>query len=150
MKTRWSGQISSLQRVCFDSNAIIYALESVEPYALLVGRALKSLEERSAISVISTIVVLETLVKPMKERDQEAIDEIEHFFRVMPNLLVRPMDGAVARSAAAIRARTQLPTPDAIIVATALEERCDAIIGNDSYMAHQVKGIPYLYLEDYV
>ena len=38
----------------------------------------------------------------------------------------------------------------AIIVATALEERCDAIIGNDSIIASRLTGIPYLYLDDYV
>ena len=39
---------------------------------------------------------------------------------------------------------------DAIIVATAVEERCDAIIGNDSMMAARTTDIPYLYLNDYV
>ena len=39
---------------------------------------------------------------------------------------------------------------DALIVATAIEERCDVIIGNDSRIARQNTGIPYLYLENYV
>jgi len=39
---------------------------------------------------------------------------------------------------------------DAIIVATGLEDRCDAIVGNDSLIAARSQSIPYLYLDDYV
>ena len=75
---------------------------------------------------------------------------MELFFRDSPNLVIRSFDRTIAKRAALVRASNRLLLPDAIIVATALEERCDAIIGNDSVIASQAVGIPYLYLNDYV
>ena len=102
------------------------------------------------VGVISTIVELEILVKPMRDRDDDAQDRVETFLQQRPNLSIRPVDRMIARRAANIRARTRLLPMDAIIVATAVEERCDAIIGNDSMMAARTTDIPYLYLNDYV
>lgn len=108
------------------------------------------MERGHALGVISTIVEMEILVKPMRERDDSAHDRAETFFRQRPNLSVRAVDRVVARRAADLRARTRLLPLDAIIVATGVEERCDAIIGNDSMIASRNLGIPYLYLDDYV
>ena len=105
MKTvvaQWENQISSLRRVAFDTNALIY------------------------------------------------FDKAEIFFRDTHNLAIRAVDRVIARRAAEVRARTRLEPLDSIIVATALEERCDAIIGNDSIIASRPTGIPYIYLDDYV
>ena len=66
------------------------------------------------------------------------------------DLRVRSVDRTVAQRAARVRAQTRLDPLDAIIVATALEERCDAMIGNDSFIASRSIGIPYLYLNDYI
>lgn len=108
------------------------------------------MESSQAIGFISTVVEMELLVKPIREGDNIARDKAELFLRGTHNLAVRAMDRIVARRAANLRARTRLASLDAIIVATALEERCDAIIGNDSYIASRPTGIPYLYLDDYV
>ena len=43
-----------------------------------------------------------------------------------------------------------MPLPDAIIIATALQARCDALIGNDARMARHTFGLPYLYLDGYI
>ena len=75
---------------------------------------------------------------------------MEIFLRQAPNLAVRSVDRVIARRAAHVRAQTRLSPMDAIIVATALEERCDAIIGNDSIIASRSIGIPYLYLDDHI
>lgn len=148
MATRWSERLSSLHRISFDSNALIYASEGISPYAGYVGQALEMLKRGEARGFISTIVEMEMLVKPLQERNVVALDRIELFLRDTPNLFVRGVDRTVARRAAGLRAR--LHPMDAIIAATALVERCDALIGNDAMMASKVIQIPYLYLNDYV
>ena len=100
--------------------------------------------------VASTVVEAEALVKPIRNRDRLAIDKIEIFFRNLPNLLVKPVDSGLARTAARVRADNRLTLFDAVIVATALEQGCDAIIGNDRLMGQRVTGIPYVYLENYL
>ena len=86
----------------------------------------------------------------MRDRNRRALETIELFFRNSPNLVIRSVDRTVARRAAAVRASSRLSLPDATIVATALEDRCDALIGNDSSVARYASGIPYLYLNDYL
>jgi predicted nucleic acid-binding protein len=116
----------------------------------MVSGVLTRVEEGAVQAIVSTINELEVLVKPLRARDRRALTRAVLFFRRTPNLLVRPVDRVVARRAADVRARTGLAVPDAVIVATSLEERCDALIGNDARMAARAVGVPYLYLEDYV
>ena len=149
--TTWQAQLSSFRRICFDSNALIYFLEEREPYAGLVAQGIALMELGYALGFLSTIVEMEILVKSIRERDTVAHDRAETFLRGRANLTVRSVDRIVARRAAEVRARTHLAPLDSIIVATGLEERCDAIIGNDSMIASRPVGIPpYLYLDDYV
>ena len=100
------------------------------------------------VGTVSTVVVAEVLVKPLRERDELALEKAELFFRYAPNLIVRSFDRTIARWAALVRAASRLALPDAIIVATALEERCDVLIGNDASMARHSFGVPFLYSED--
>jgi predicted nucleic acid-binding protein len=58
------------------------------------------------------------------------------------------MDGDVAERAAAIRARWNLRTPDAIIAATALQAGCSHLITNDSVF-QRVEGLNVLLISDY-
>ena len=139
-----------MRRVAFDSNAVIYFIDAREPYAPYVAQVIASMVNSRTVGFISSIVEMEILVKPIRERNTTVRDKIETFLRETPNLTVRPVDRVVARRAADVRARTHLTPLDAIIVATALEDRCDAIIGNDSVIASQTTGIPYLYLDDYL
>lgn len=150
MTTIWENHIRSLRRIGFDSNALIYFLEGRQPYYEYVAQVVAMLERGQARGYVSTIVEMELLVKPMREGDTVSLDRIELFLRGQINLFIRPVDRIVARRAADMRARTRLSPPDAIIVATALEERCDAIIGNDSIIASRATNIPYIYLDDYI
>jgi len=137
MPYRWTARITELSRIGFDSNALIYALEGRPPYTPLVLEALALVFSGQASAVVSSLVEAEMLVKPLRERDRMNIDTLAIFFSQTPNLTIRPVDRA-----AAIPARTSLPLVDAIIAATAVEERCDAIIGNDARLAARITGVP--------
>ena len=150
MALSFAQDFDGLRRVAFDANALIYYLERVRPYYPLMNNALDALQRGGVVGVLSTIVEMEILVKPIREQDQALVDVTEHFLQRTPNLLVRPLDRAIARRAAQVRAATRLAPPDAIIAATALEERCEAIVGNDARMAARLVGIQYLYLDDYI
>ncbi len=99
---------------------------------------------------VSTVVEAEAMVKPLRNRDWLTLDRLELFFGNSPNLIVRSLDRTIAKRAAVVRAGTRLALPDAIIVATALEDRCEALIGNDSSMAQQTLGLPYLHMNNYI
>ena len=150
MTNAWTNQLAPLRRIAFDSNALIYFLENKLPYVSYVAQAVSMMDSGQAIGVMSAVAEMELLVKPMREQNTVSLARIEVFLQQQHNLVVRSVDRIVAKRAAEIRARTRLAPMDSIIVATALEERCEVIIGNDSVIASRTLGIPYLYLDDYI
>jgi predicted nucleic acid-binding protein len=147
---QWLQDLRAYSRVALDTNVVIYALDDVAPYKELAQHLLRLMQQGLITGVVSTIVESETLVKPLRQQDWAVLAKVELFFRSSPNLVIRSFDRAVARRAAMVRAGSRLPLPDAIIVATGLEERCDALVGNDRSIASRSIGIPYLYLDNYV
>ena len=140
-----------LRRVGVDSNAFIYYLNAVEPYASIVRGLLERSHSGDLSVVASSLVVAELLVKPLREGNQTTIQIVETLMYSTPGIRVYPVDNGVAWRAAEIRAQSRrMPLVDAVIEATALEQGCQAIIGNDSQMAGQVPGIPYLLLDSYI
>lgn len=150
MRERWTADVQTLRRVAFDSNAVIYALEGREPYAALLAEVFREMEEGRLIAVVSTVVEFEVLVYPFRRQDRTAADRFIWFFNAMPRLLKRAVDRSIAQSAALLRAHQRLGAVDALIAATAIEERCGAIIGNDVDMANRLVGVSYLLLDRYV
>ena len=147
---RWLVDLRAHRRVALDTNVVIYALEGVEPYGVLAQHLFRMMERGFTLATVSTVVEAETLVKPLRDRNRLALERIELFFRNSPNLRFRSLDRTIARRAARVRATSRLALPDAIVVATALEEGCDALIGNDAAMVQHTFGLPYLYMADYV
>lgn len=145
----WTDALSRIRRVAFDSNALIYFVEHRPPYDEYVAAAIRRIQGGRAIGIVSVVVEMELLVKPLEQRDEDVLDEIDILFRTIPNLIVRPVSREVSWRAAELRAVSRLGPMDAIIAATAVADGCDAIIGNDSVFAARVQQIPYIYLGDY-
>ena len=79
----------------------------------------------------SELVLLELLVAPLKKGVQDTADEIELALLHFPNLQLAPVTRAVLVHAAEMRARYGLRTPDAIMLATAVESGATLAITND-------------------
>jgi len=139
--------VTKAQRLCFDTNALIYLLEGVRPYHAWVDRLFSDMEQMGRQVVLSVVTEAELLVRPLRENDLGKIARIQ-VTTDAPNVSVVATSRQIAREAAAIRADIDIKLPDAIIVATAIATDCDALVGNDSRCAGRVKAIPYIYLED--
>lgn len=147
---RWLQDLRAYRRVALDTNVVIYALENVAPYRELAQHLLRLMERGLMIGSVSAIVEAEVMVKPLRNRDWVTLDKLELFFGNSPNLIVKSLDRAIAKRAALVRANSRLALPDAIIVATALEDRCEVLVGNDSAMLQETLGLPYLHLNSYI
>lgn len=151
MTTRWATDISLLRRVAFDSNALIYAIEHDGRYAALVGALLGRLQSGETSGVVSTVVEMEVLTRPVSAVvDLSFTDRVETFLQTLPNVTFRAVDRIVARRAAALRSTTRLPAVDSLIAASAMEEDCEAIVGNDALFRVRLAGMRYLHLDDYL
>ena len=79
---------------------------------------------------LSAVTVAEILVRPF--RTGEAVVAIaEGFLRHFADLRIVPIDYQVAREGARIRASTNLPMPDALIIASARAGDADVLITGD-------------------
>jgi predicted nucleic acid-binding protein len=129
-EARFIDALSACRRVNLDTNALIYYLEDRRPYADLMEAVFELIDRGELEAVVSSIAQMELLVKPIRENDLEAVDEIMEFTEQTANLRMFEVSRAVALQAALIRAEG-LPVPDALIIATGAAAECDATITND-------------------
>lgn len=99
-------------------------------------------------AIISELVLLELLVKPMSLEHEELADQYEILLEHFPHLTICPIRRAVIRRAAQLRGRHRIKTPDAVHLATALENGATLFIGNDRGLK-AVQGIEIMVLGDF-
>lgn len=119
--------------VLLDTSTILAYLsgqEAVSPAATIVLDEFVARGRNRA--VISTITVTESLVRPIRAASESAERAVEAFLGHFPNLAVVPIDFAIARDAARIRARSAAPTPDALILASGLRAGVGVVVANDA------------------
>lgn len=108
---------------------------------------LETVAEGKIRAVVSELVLLELLVAPLKKGAQDVADEIELALLHFPHLQLAPVTRAVLVRAAGIRAQYALRTPDAIMLATAVESGATLAITNDEAW-RKVKEAEILLLRD--
>ncbi|HAZ27459.1 TPA: PIN domain nuclease [Candidatus Acetothermia bacterium] len=138
-------------RVGLDSSVLIYHLEGLAPYAALTKVVIAELARGAFTALISTISVTEILVKPLSDGAEDKVQICKAFLEELPNALFVPPSVAIAEEAARLRAVHKLRTPDALLIATALEEGATAFLTNDERLRRvEAEGISLLVLRDYV
>jgi predicted nucleic acid-binding protein len=138
--------LSSSQLLSLDTSAFIYFLTGREPYLTLLLPLFKRVQQGQTNIVVSTVTEAEMLVRHYRDDNSEGIERVEDLLSEA-GITVLPVDRRTARGAALLRARHNLRLPDAIIVATAVEAECEAIVGNDGAW-RRLTEIPYLNLDD--
>lgn len=96
--------------------------------------------------VCSELVIAETLVRPIRERDLDLEVAFRNVFAA-PEVQVVPATRRLWEETARLRAATGLKTPDALHAATALQAEVALFITNDGDFRH-VDGLPVAVLDD--
>jgi len=144
-------ELKKLKKVGLDSSILIYHLEDLEPYSNLTEHIFAMIAEGSISAVISTVSVTELLVQPFTTGQQDRIETFERFLFSFPNKELKSPDYAIAREAARLRSKYRVRTPDALLIATSLNEKADAFITNDARLRGlQAEGIAILLLDDFL
>ena len=134
--------------VYVDTNAIIYSVERIEPYRELLAPMWEEAGAGRFTLASSELVVLETLIKPLREGNVRLEMLFRSIFAAAEMELI-PATLTVWEDAARIRAQTGLATPDAVHAATALSAGCALFITNDTDF-RSVEGLPVVVLDDLV
>ncbi len=132
--------------VYLDTAPIIYSVEKHVDYWPLL-RPMWAASKAGQIELVSSeLVLLETLVGPLKQSDAMLLADYENLL-LSTEIRLLSITAIVLRSAAHLRAGINLKTPDAIHAATALSAGCAQLITNDDDL-RRLQGIPVVILKD--
>lgn len=96
----------------------------------------------------SELLLLETLVKPIREQDAALEISFRHIL-AHSDLRLIPISRPILERAGRLRAASKIHTPDAIHAATALSLNCTTFLSNDKGF-RRVEGLPVQLLSEIV
>jgi len=131
-----------------DTSPIIYSLEKHADFESLLESLWEAMDNEQIEVVTSSLMLLETLVAPLKNNNQKTAADYETFL-TKTNLILSPVTDDILLEAAKLRATTNLKTPDAIHAATALKSNCNQFITNDSVF-RKVSALNVIILKDLI
>ena len=138
-----------------DTNAFVYFLRGEQPYLGLLLPLFRRVQRGEATIFASVMTEAELLVHAEQRQSPEAAELIRDLLSE-DGIYVINADRRIAKRAAQIRGAAlrqgtdkKMAIPDAIIIATAIETGCDAVVGNDAAWRGRTE-IPFVYLKDAV
>ncbi len=132
--------------IYLDATGFIYGVERIEPDRALLEPMWRQAQAGQFTIVSSDWVILETLVKPLREGDTV----VEMLFRSLLDaneVTLIPATRPLWEDAARLRAETGLKTPDALHAATALYAECTLFVTNDADF-RRFEDLPVVVLDD--
>lgn len=132
--------------VYLDANPVIYSVERHLVYGPLLEPLWRAAKANTIEIVSSELVLMETLVGPLKSGNTTLAHAFEQLFR-QPRTRLLPITQAILREAARLRATTRLKTPDALHAATAHDAGCVLFVTNDAGFRGALS-IPLVILDD--
>ena len=134
--------------IYLDASSLIYSVERIEPYRALLEPLWEQAQNGNLIIVSSPVIVIETLVKPLRDGNTEIEKQYHELFNSGAVALIG-VSYAIVEEAARLRAETGLETSDALHAATAMQAGCALFITNDADF-RRVQGLPIVILDDLV
>lgn len=139
--------LAGVAKLGFDTVPFIYFIERHPTFAERVRDVFRRMVAGSFVGYTSVMTLTELLVKPYREQDTILARRYRLLLTRSRNLTLLPLDVHIADTAARIRARYNLRTPDALHLATAIGAGCDAFLTNDRRLQRMTE-ISVLLLDD--
>jgi predicted nucleic acid-binding protein len=139
--------LDGIQRLYTETAPLIYYVEENPTYIAQMDAIFEALEDRPIEVVSSVITLTEVLAHPLKLGNTRLVQEYRDILLNSRKFRLLPIISRIAESAADLRARYNLRTPDALHVAASIDARCDAFLTNDVSIKH-VTEIPVLVLSE--
>jgi predicted nucleic acid-binding protein len=139
--------LNGVRSLAFDTAPLIYFVER-NPTYLDVMRTIVQLVDSGRLAGFSSVVTLtEVLTYPKRVGNKEIENEYRSLLIRSRNFVLIGIDPTIAESAADLRVRYRLRTPDALQIAAALEAGCQGFLTNDRSLK-RVDEIRVLLLEE--
>ncbi len=142
--------IAGLQTIFLDTMVFVYVLENNPHLAEAASTVLALVEAGEVLGVTSALTLAELFTAPAQAGDPEAVQDYQIYLTNFPHLTLLPLDPELAPRVAMVRARTGLPTADAIQLATAEQVGVDAIVTNDRRWCNRTGEIQLILLGEHL
>lgn len=123
--------LQSKQSVYLDSNIFIYLLEMHPTFIDVLTELFLFIDSGQLPAVTSELTLAETLVKPTEENNIDLQRTYQSVLQTSNVLHVISINRVILIEAARLRATNKIKLPDAIHLATAIVNHCQAFITND-------------------
>ncbi|MGI9036289.1 MAG: type II toxin-antitoxin system VapC family toxin [Pyrinomonadaceae bacterium] len=124
--------LKNVSLIAFDTAPIIYFVEANPNYDALVTAIFQKVEDEKIIGITSVISLCEVLVHPIRNQNFTLKQRYFDILQNSPNFVTKSINSSIAGRAAELRSKYNLRTPDALQIATALENGCDSFLCNDN------------------
>lgn len=142
-----SDALMGVQRLGMDTSPFIYLVETHPTYYPLVEAIFREVDLGNLEAITSTITLTEVLTMPIAKQLAHYVRDYRDMLLNTNNITTLDISALIAESAAQLRAKYRLRTPDALQVATALSSSCDAFLTNDLGIK-RVTELPILVLDE--
>lgn len=139
--------LTGIQRLYIETAPLIYYVEENPVYVAKMDAAIKAVENTPITAISSVITLTEVLNQPIKAGDKKLEQEYRDILVHSDHFQLVPINIQVAGTAADLRARYNLRTPEALHVASALHTGCETFLTNDTGLK-RVTEIPILVLDE--
>ncbi len=133
--------------VALDTAVFIYFVEQHPTYAKVVRPLFVAADRGQLELVTSAVTLLEVQVVPYRAGNAALAERYEALLTRSRGLTLIDLDRDVLRTAAQLRARFGIRTPDALQLAAAHSARCTAFVTNDRRLP-VVEGLRVVQLSD--
>jgi predicted nucleic acid-binding protein len=118
--------------IYLDACSIVYLIEAAQPFHGKVVAALQALRQTAGPQIVtSRLSMLECRVLPIRDHDAPLLAAYDAFFSA-DHLILADIGARVIETATQLRATYRFRTPDAIHLATAIEEKATVFLTGDS------------------
>jgi len=118
--------------VGLDTSPFIYFVERHPLYVDVMREVFRRITDGDLKASSSVITLTEVLVQPLRQKDKTLADKYRNLLYKAANFKLLPISFLVSETAAELRAKYNLRTPDALQIAAALENGCEAFLCNDN------------------
>ena len=118
--------------IYLDTNAFISAFESETPRSDQIWAVFDAIAEGEFVGVTSELTIAELLPKPLSLGQDDLVNTYIELLSGENGIVVRAVTWSILIETASLRSRLpSLRLPDAVQLATALQEDCKAFVSND-------------------
>ena len=122
----------NINSIGLDTSPFIYFVERHPLHVDVMREVFKRITSGDFQASSSVITVTEVLVQPLRRQNKTLADEYRDLLYNAANFKLISLNSSIAETAAGLRAKHNLRTPDALQIAAAQENGCDAFLCNDN------------------